>query len=305
LAKTRSPQATNKAPAGQTKKMKKNVDMLLETARISSRAVYAGKSNEAQLAALQKHQGPKNNCAPYSIASALQLLSGRDIKHDDVARRADRWTILDTASGFLPILNPFISAEQRQKARTIWQSRPPLRTYPNFATRPIDQAHLAIAVARDNGMTLKARPINASLEDLKRLLKEPHTALLVTLTWTARTQLRLEYRGSESLGGILYLLKIPSVSLLGRIKTPAIKVSVPAAHTMFLAAHDPATDKFGFVNSWADGGKQLYWIAAPKLEAHMKADRWLGLSNNTVVLTYTPPKPSDVSDGRLHSKSFG
>jgi hypothetical protein len=59
---------------------------------------------------------------------------------------------------------------------------------------------------------------------------------------------------------------------------------------MFLVAHDPATDKLGLVNSWADGGKQLYWIPAVKLEVHRKAESCLGLPNNTVALTLNPPK---------------
>ncbi len=78
------------------------------------------------------------------------------------------------------------------------------------------------------------------------------------------------------------------------------------AHAMVLAAYDPThldhagnPAPWGFINSWADGGSELYWMPDADFQQAWDHDIPLAGSHNAVVITREPapaasPQPSDT-----------
>ncbi len=199
--------------------------------------VYSRGMTEAQLAAYQQDQGARNDCAEYSIAAALNMLYGGAVQGSDVAAAADQ-VIRDHIFPFSP---PWAGTR-------IWQNGP---------TTPGQQANIVNAIARQGRLPLSATHVQATTTDLVNYLRQPDTAVIVTIRWDAAHL---------------------------------------NSHAMLLSAYDPShVDQngnpapWGFVNSLAPSGTQIYWMSGAAFENAWGLDLFPGLgSKNAVVITKTP-----------------
>ena len=210
---------------------------------------YLGGMTEAQLAALQQNQGQRNDCAEYSIAAALNMLSGGAVKGSDVAAAADQ--ILD--------IRPWFG----------------LRMWENGATAPQQQANIVNGIARQGALSLSATAVHATTADLINYLQQPDTAVIVTIGWDDA-----------------HIPQIARMSDAGTSAGPGDKIPF-AAHAMLLAAYDPNhvdhsgnPAPWGFVNSRADGGTEIYWM--PDADFQRAWSYPILGGNSAVVITKTP-----------------
>jgi hypothetical protein len=211
--------------------------------------VYWGGLTEAQLAAFQRRQGDtRNDCADYSVAAALNMFQGGAVQGSDVARAGDLGTVL---YGY--------------------------RLWPNGPTTPQQAANLVNAIADRAGLPLEATAVKPQTSaDLVRYLQQPDTAVIVTIGWDdahVPDIARASDTGNSAQGGA------------------ALQIN---AHAMVLAAYDPShLDRngspapWGFVNSWANGGSEIYWIPDADFQQAWSHDIPLVGSHNAVVITKT------------------
>lgn len=224
-------------------------------------AYLAGRT-EAELAALQQRQPDgRNDCADYSIAASLNLLFGGSVRGNDVAAAADQVPWLLPGRG--------------------------LRMWENGPTTPAQQANIVNGVARQGQLPLSAVATKATTDELVQYLGQPNTAVIVTIGWDdahVPQIARTSQDGTSAGGGAPLQLN---------------------AHAMVLAAHDPThldhagnPAPWGFVNSWADGGSELYWMPDADFQQAWGHDIPLVGSHNAVVITREPaPAASPQTSG--------
>jgi len=127
----------------------------------------------------------------------------------------------------------------------LWRHGRFYRMLPGWAITPGMQARLVNFLAHTHNLPLQAQLKFLSLETLPTLLQEDNQALLLTLTWLPSRAPAI-YRGNSS------------VNYNATRKT--------GGHTMLLAAYNPdhysesLLTPWGFVNSWVDGGSDLFWM---------------------------------------------
>jgi len=208
-----------------------------------------GGLTEAQLAAYQQDQGDRNDCAEFSIAAALNLLYGGSVLGRDVAAAANQ----------------------------VWDPLPSkaLRMWPGGPTTPQQQANIINGIARQGGLSLSATATKATTADLIQYLEQPKTAVVVTIGWDNTT--------------------VPQIARTSDINGQSSSGGPINAHAMLLVAHDPTHLDFngnpaqwGFVNSWENGGTEIYWV--PDTDFNQAWDHKIPLvgSNNVVVITNDP-----------------
>jgi hypothetical protein len=209
--------------------------------------VYWGGLVEAELAAFQQRQGTdRNDCADYSVAAVFNMLYGGAVQGSDVAHAADLGNVL---FGY--------------------------RLWPNGPTTPAQQANLVNAIAEHAGLPVTATALETpTTADLIAYLQQPDTAVIVTIGWDdghVPDIARSSDTGNSAGGGAPLQIN---------------------AHAMVLAAYDPGhLDRngnpapWGFVNSWADGGTEIYWMSDADFQQAWDHTIPLVGSNNAVVIT--------------------
>jgi hypothetical protein len=209
--------------------------------------VYWGGLTEAQLASYQRRQGDtRNDCADYSVAAVLNMFQGAAVQGSDVARAADLGNLL---YGY--------------------------RLWPNGPTTPQQAANIFNAIADRADLPLSAAAAKPPTSaDLVQYLQQPDTAVIVTIGWDDANVpdiARTSDPGNGAGGGAPLQIN---------------------AHAMVLAAYDPGhLDRngnpapWGFVNSWADGGTEIYWIPDADFQQAWSHDIPLVGSHNAVVIT--------------------
>jgi len=219
--------------------------------------VYWGGLTEAQLAAFQHYQGAgRNDCADFSVAAVLNMFTGGAVQGRDVATEADQRGLLQ---GY--------------------------RLWANGPTTPGQAANIVNTIADRAGLPVSATAVKPeTTADLVTYLQQPDTAVIVTIGWDdahvpdiARTS---DTANSASGGAPLQL----------------------NAHAMVLAAYDPGhVDRngnpapWGFVNSWADGGTQIYWIPDADFQRAWSHEIPLVGSHNAVVVTRSTVAVADAT----------
>jgi hypothetical protein len=209
--------------------------------------VYWGGLTEAQLAAFQQRQGTdRNDCADYSIAATFNMFEGGAVQGSEVARAADLGNLL---YGY--------------------------RLWANGPTTPAQQAKLVNDIADRAGLLLSATALRPdTTADLVGYLQQPDTAVIVTIGWDdahVPDIARTSDTANSARGGALLQIN---------------------AHAMVLAAHDPGhLDRngnpapWGFVNSWADGGSEIYWMSDADFQQAWTHEIPLVGSRNAVLIT--------------------
>lgn len=244
---------------------------MTEQAQIPSGKITLGGHDPAYLASFQKHQGSTNDCAAYSIGAAFSLLrGGQRVDYVQVARFASRRTSLHW--GMLAGLVGILFGRG-------------LRLWPGGPITPHQQANLAKTLARQRKVRLDASVKTGSLADLLAYLKQPNTAVLVTLAWDDEYLPRIAYPN-----GTMYRFgKVDS------LKLGPVKIRYPfAAHVVLLAAYDPGRTAqignevihtpWGFINSWMDDADDLFWLPEYDLLKAWGYNIRIG-SNKIVVIT--------------------
>jgi hypothetical protein len=127
----------------------------------------------------------------------------------------------------------------------LWRHGRFFRLFPGWGITPGMQARLVNFLARTHNLPLHAQLKLLSSDTLPALLQEPDQALLLTLTW---------------LPG-----KAPAIYLGGSSVNYNVTRKA-GGHTMLLAAYNPdhysgsLSTPWGFINSWVDGGPDLFWM---------------------------------------------
>lgn len=206
-------------------------------------AVYLGGLPEAELAALQQNQGDSIDCAEYAIAESLNLLYGGSVRGSEVATAANQITAVDDNRLGLPLPVPS------------WG----LQWWENGPVTPWQQANIVNGIARQGGLELSANVTHPPADELIRLLGQPGTAVIVTLGWNREHVPEIARTSGPSQA--FYDPGFWSLPL-------GVEVPAMGAHAMLLAAYDPThVDQsdhpapWGFVNSWDDGGTEIYWMS--------------------------------------------
>lgn len=127
------------------------------------------------------------------------------------------------------------------------------RLWPNGPTTPLNQCHLLEDIARYQGLRLSARLERGSLQSLSAHISNPNSVSLITIGWLPR-RAPVITRGNQS-------INFNANTGFG-------------FHVMLAAAYDPThinqagtTCPWGFINSWLDGGEELFWMST----AHLKS----------------------------------
>lgn len=171
-----------------------------------------------------------------------------------------------------------ISDEQIQPSELIettnrlWWHGQFFRVAPGGGVTPGMQKRLVNYLAKKRGLALSAQLIHSTPGALPDLLKNTDQAVLVTIYWLAR-QAPAIYRGQNDFN-------------FNQNKTFG-------AHTMLFSRFDPhhktqeKITPWGFINSWAAGGTDLFWMEdAPFRKAWKFPLPMLG-HNATVLITRT------------------
>lgn len=173
-------------------------------------------------------------------------------------------------------LNPVVLVEELNR---LWWRGHFYRLAPGWAIPPTMQARLINRLAQELQLPICARLEHSTPEALINSLLDPARASLVTIYW-------------------LYG-QVPSI-FYGRRAENYNATRLPGGHTMLFGAYDPEhtngegkTSPWGFVNSWVDGGKALFWMED---EAFRRAWRLLPGAygrNATVAITRSAPALAD------------
>jgi hypothetical protein len=228
------------------------------------KATYSGDRTEAVLAKFQKNQGITNHCGAFAVATALRIMAESD------PRRAKKVADAE-ATGVGGVINYDevieLSNSHAVFRRDVGQglvdffTDASYRVWPNGPTMPKQQVALAKKLAAQVGLEITARAMRGTPNDLITYLGEPDSFVVVTIGWGRTNRPSILYTD-----GVLRDFSPPDHANLGKTK-----IDFPFnAHTMLLAAYDPGhkvevdgksmTLPWGFINSWQDGGKNLYWM---------------------------------------------
>ena len=119
------------------------------------------------------------------------------------------------------------------------------RVFPGWGVTPCMQARLINYLSRQHNLNVHAHCRLLTHAVLMEMLEQDQKAVLVTLTWLQGKAPAL-YHGTSSAN--------------------SNATHKAGGHTMLLAAYDPAhrsgelTTPWGFINSWAEGGSELFWM---------------------------------------------
>jgi hypothetical protein len=200
---------------------------------------------EEKLARYQQNQ-TGNSCAICSACSALNILYNVRISAGAWIKYVDSLTV-----------------------PAIW----PLRLYPNGPTTPAQQANLLRRIADREGLRgLEITRHSSSVEEIQSILLSPNQVVLVTIGWVFSA-------GPKIMPGKSIINLNSSTSRFGY-------------HTMLLAAYSPehihedgVIRPWGFINSWMDGGSQIFWIDDMEFRQHWSILTPLGGIRSAVILT--------------------
>jgi RHS repeat-associated protein len=222
---------------------------------------YLSDKREASLAVYQQDQGYSNDCAIYSTVAARDVLLGGRMQASSVSNWVNS---------------------------TWWQVPGRYRTLPGQATTPKEQARLFNILAASQNVTASAAARKGTTDELKSLLDQPDTVVLVTVGWNKSTGIAPRLMKGD--GKNTQYLK-QGDSFWGKAGINA--------HTMVLAAYDPehvmpdgTRAPWGFINSWSDGQKMktpvLWWMTDRDFNRVWDYSIPGIGANNMVVVTYQP-----------------
>lgn len=207
---------------------------------------YPGKLTEIDLAGLQRLQAG-NSCVPHSLCAAFQLLTGREIDPRE----------LDAELNLLPFF-----------------SRLRYRSWNNGPVTPLQQVALARTLASNLDLQVTARLAHPEPSGLVDLIRQPATAVLVTIGWWKHHPPGI-FRGTDTVS--------------------QADGSGTQWHTMLAAAYDPGhrdssgnERPWGFVNSWVDRGETLFWMSDADFLRSWQFYTPFGGRRPAVILQRTP-----------------
>jgi uncharacterized protein YukE len=197
---------------------------------------------EQALADYQQYQGARNDCAEFSVAAALNLMVGTNYQGADLGRTADE--------------NAFIIPFFGQ------------RMFPDGPTTPWQAANIVNGLAVQDGIAVSARTVHANTDELAEYVRQPDVIPIVVVAW-----------GEDD---------PPAIARDGEIP-PRLSADPLGAHAMVLVAHDPlhsdparGSTPWGLVNSWTDGGDDIYWMSDDDLERTLNHPI-LALANTVII----------------------
>lgn len=251
-----------------------------------SEKIYTGGYDEKHLARFQRHQGNTNNCGEYSVAAAVSVLRNKPVDFDQVVTLANRTTMLHS----------ILTLGLAGKGRRLWPGGP---------TTPKQQVALAIEAGKKYGLKLYGKHMMGTTGDLLHYLKQPDTAVLITIGWDEDHEPRMFHADGS-------LIKLTVGSIVGEIENPF------EAHVMLLAAHDPEKhNKHGDLNmntpwgllNWlvdgqdesAAGHGRIFWMTDKEFQDAWQYDIPLVSSNMAVI----SKRPIPESQARTRSDSLG
>lgn len=229
------------------------------------KATYSGDRTEAALAKFQKNQGVTNHCGTFSVATALRILAESDPQRGKKVADAEATGVgaIVNYDEVVEIANSHaVFRRDLGQGLTDFFTGASYRVWPDGPTMPKQQVALAKQLAARMGLTITATALRGTPNDLIAYLGEPDTFVVVTIGWGQTNRPSILYTD-----GVLREFAPPDHATVG-----GAKIDFPFnAHTMLLAAYDPnhkvevdGKEKllpWGFINSWQDGGKNLYWMA--------------------------------------------
>lgn len=145
--------------------------------------------------------------------------------------------------------------------------------YPNGPTSPAQQVNLLRRIADREGLRgLEITRHSSSVEEIQSILTSPNQVVLVTIGW-------LFSAGPKIMPGKTTTNLNSSTSRFGY-------------HTMLLAAYSPehihedgVIRPWGFINSWIDGGSNIFWISDLEFRRSWSILTPLGGIRSAVILT--------------------
>jgi hypothetical protein len=128
----------------------------------------------------------------------------------------------------------------------LWWRFKPMRIFPGWAVTPRNQKQIVKYLAKTRNLPVTASFTHSTPEHLMECLTRQDAVPLVTILWL-RGHAPGIYLGDSSIN-----------------RNADLHAN---AHTMLLAAYDPSHVTFGigntpwgFINSWCNGGSQLFWM---------------------------------------------
>jgi WXG100 family type VII secretion target len=171
---------------------------------------------------------------------------------------ADLTTFADASTNLLP-----------------WAGR---RMFQNGPTMPPQQANLINEYATANNLPVEATATTTDREGLIRMLETPDQTLMVTISYGNDWQ--------------------PTLTSNGVNQVPLPPGALPySGHVMVLAAYEDngGNPRWGFVNSWVDGGSDIYWMTDADFQRAWNYDGFMMGNNNVVVVRDTTNDPPPTS----------
>jgi hypothetical protein len=244
-----------------------------------SEKIYTGGHDEKYLSRFQRPQGHTNNCGEFAVGAAVSILRDKQVDYDQVVELANKTTVLHS----------ILTLGMAGKGRRLWPGGP---------TTPKQQVALAIETGKKYGLKLHGKHMMGTTDDLLHYLKQPDTAVLVTIGWDKENEPRMFHADGS-------LIKLTVGSIIGEIDNPF------EAHVMLLAAHDP--DKrnkrgdlamhtpWGLLNWLVDGQDEaaaghgnIFWMTDKAFQEAWRYDIPLVGSNMAVIskrpISQSPPR---------------
>lgn len=147
------------------------------------------------------------------------------------------------------------------------------------ATTPGQQINILNELAKYNDLPITAEALKVTPSDLKVWLHDPNEVVIVTIGWDDND---------------IPIITRDSSDASGNPDRPAEGIGW-GAHSVVLASYDPThvdaagnPAPWGFVNSWTNGGNEIYWMTDADFTQALEYDIPFGVgSNNAVVITKT------------------
>ncbi len=240
-----------------------------------SQKIYTGGYDEKHLSRFQRPQEDTNNCGEYSVGAAISLLLDRQLDYEEVVALANKKTLLHTIA----------TLGLGGKSRRLWPGGP---------TTPKQQVELAIEAGKKHGLKLHGKHMLGTTGDLLNYLKQPDTAVLVTIGWDQDHEPKMFHTNGK-------LIRLTVGSIVGKIENPF------EAHVMLLAAHDPErrnkhgdltmNTPWGLLNWLVDGRDKstdgygnIFWMTDKEFQDAWLYDIPLVGSNMAVISKHPIPE---------------
>lgn len=189
-----------------------------------------------------------NSCAVCSACAAINLLFGTHILAPYWIQTVDNLPVFQ-------ILN--------------------MRLFKNGPTTPQQQMNLIRWISGTEGISsVNVRQISATREELLNILQSPNQAALVTIGWLFRKAPEIVYGSTTN-----------NYNALGKRF---------GYHTMLAGAYHPThicadglARPWGFINSWTNGGDELFWMSEAEFLRSWSIFTPFGGIRSTVVITRT------------------